>query len=436
MKLKVGNITKIRTGKLDANASSPDGKYPFFTCSKNPLKISTYSYDCECVLVAGNGDLNVKYYNGKFDAYQRTYIIEDNSNGLLYMPYLYYFFEGYIEKLRKQSIGGVIKYIKLGNLTNALIELPSIEEQKYIVSLINISSELIDLRRETINKLDSLVKARFIEMFGDPVSNSKHLPLKTLPQLGTFGRGVSKYRPRNAPELLNGPYPLIQTGDIANSELYIKNYNSTYSEVGLKQSKMWDKGTLCITIAANIAKTAILQFDACFPDSVVGFNGNNFTNNIFIYYWFSFFQEILENQAPESAQKNINLKILSELQIITPDIIEQNKFVHFVRHVDKSRFVELLQDHGIFDLDLNTDEMDTYYNEFLEQVQDQKQEVIDNQEIILTLKDTSLLNVFHEKTNEEIHNELEKEISEMFNGIEGEDASKLYDSLHNQIQYA
>ncbi|WP_288520774.1 restriction endonuclease subunit S [uncultured Holdemanella sp.] len=338
MKLKVGNITKIRTGKLDANASSPDGKYPFFTCSKNPLKISTYSYDCECVLVAGNGDLNVKYYNGKFDAYQRTYIIEDNSNGLLYMPYLYYFFEGYIEKLRKQSIGGVIKYIKLGNLTNALIELPSIEEQKYIVSLINISSELIDLRRETINKLDSLVKARFIEMFGDPVSNSKHLPLKTLPQLGTFGRGVSKYRPRNAPELLNGPYPLIQTGDIANSELYIKNYNSTYSEVGLKQSKMWDKGTLCITIAANIAKTAILQFDACFPDSVVGFNGNNFTNNIFIYYWFSFFQEILENQAPESAQKNINLKILSELQIITPDIIEQNKFVHFVRHVDKSRF--------------------------------------------------------------------------------------------------
>lgn len=137
MKIKVGNITKIKTGKLDANASSPDGKYPFFTCSKDPLKINTYSYDCECVLVAGNGDLNVKYYNGKFDAYQRTYIIEDNSNGLLYMPYLYYFLEGYIEELRKQSIGGVIKYIKLGNLTDALIELPSIEEQKYIVNLMD-----------------------------------------------------------------------------------------------------------------------------------------------------------------------------------------------------------------------------------------------------------------------------------------------------------
>lgn len=215
--------------------------------------------------------------------------------------------------------------------------LPSMDKQISIVKQLDLISDTIANYTNQIENLDNLVKARFIEMFGDPVSNSKHLPLKTLPQLGTFGRGVSKYRPRNAPELLNGPYPLIQTGDIANAELYIENYNSTYSEVGLKQSKMWDKGTLCITIAANIAKTAILQFDACFPDSVVGFNGNNFTNNIFVHYWFSFFQEILENQAPESAQKNINLKILSELQIITPDIIEQNKFANFVQQVDKSR---------------------------------------------------------------------------------------------------
>ena len=122
MKLKIGDLTNIRTGKLDANASSEDGQYPFFTCSKDPLKISTYTYDCECVLVAGNGDLNVKYYKGKFDAYQRTYIIEDNGSGRLYMPYLYYFMTRYVEQLRKQTIGGVIKYIKLGNLTNAVTD--------------------------------------------------------------------------------------------------------------------------------------------------------------------------------------------------------------------------------------------------------------------------------------------------------------------------
>lgn len=352
--------------------------------------------------------------------------------------YLFYFLKSNfaLQNIKAVATGSVRDNLKFEMLKEFQIKLLPLEEQNEIVEKLDLITKIIEEYKTELYKYDELIKARFIEMFGDPVSNSKHLPLKTLPQLGTFGRGVSKYRPRNAPELLNGPYPLIQTGDIANSELYIKNYNNTYSEVGLKQSKMWDKGTLCITIAANIAKTAILQFDACFPDSVVGFNGNNLTNNIFVHYWFSFFQEILENQAPESAQKNINLKILSELQIITPDIIEQNQFADFVRQVDKSRFVELLQDHGIFDLGLNTDEMDTYYNEFLEQVQDQKQEVIDNQEIILTLQDTSLLNVFHEKTSEAIQNELEKEISEMFNGIEGEDASKLYDSLHNQIQYA
>ena len=174
-------------------------------------------------------------------------------------------------------------------------------------------------------------------MFGDPVSNSYGLPEATLPELGKFGRGVSKHRPRNDPRLLDGEYPLVQTDDVANASLYITSYNSTYSELGLKQSKMWSKGTLCITIAANIAKTAILEFDACFPDSVVGFIANEKTNNIFIHYWFSFFQAILESQAPESAQKNINLKILSELKVIVPEKEKQNEFVDFVHQVDKSK---------------------------------------------------------------------------------------------------
>ena len=252
--------------------------------------------------------------------------------------FLFYFLISQRRKILVDCVGGAQAHISQGYVKKIKVPVYSKSIQERIVNIMNICSKNIKHYEMILKEYDELVKARFIEMFGDPVSNSKHLPLKTLPQLGTFGRGVSKYRPRNAPELLNGPYPLVQTGDIANSELYIKNYNSTYSEVGLKQSKMWDKGTLCITIAANIAKTAILQFDACFPDSVVGFNGNNFTNNIFVHYWFSFFQEILENQAPESAQKNINLKILSELQIITPDIIEQNKFVDFVQQVDKSRF--------------------------------------------------------------------------------------------------
>ncbi len=341
MKVRLGELTKIKTGKLDANASSINGEYPFFTCSKEPLRISTYSYDCECVLVAGNGDLNVKYYNGKFDAYQRTYIIEDNGSGKLYLPYLYYFMDSYIEELRKLSIGGVIKYIKLGNLTEALIELPPINTQKEIVNNLAKAKSLMLDRKTELDRLDDLIKARFVEMFGDPVKNPFGLPLKKLSELGTLDRGRSKHRPRNAPELLDGPYPLIQTGEVAASDLYITEYHNTYSEIGLKQSKMWKAGTLCITIAANIAQTAIMTFDACFPDSVVGFVPGDKVSALYLHYWFGFFQKILEEQAPQVAQKNINLKILSDLSVIVPERERLTAFEDFVIQVDKSKFSKI-----------------------------------------------------------------------------------------------
>lgn len=213
------------------------------------------------------------------------------------------------------------------------------EKQEKIVDILDKCRSIISCRSIEISKYDDLIKARFVEMFGDPVSNSYGLSEATLPELGEFGRGVSKHRPRNDPKLLGGKYPLIQTGDVAAANLFITSYSSTYSELGLKQSKMWNKDTLCITIAANIAKTAILGFDACFPDSVVGFSANEKTNNIFIHYWFTFFQAILESQAPESAQKNINLKVLSELKVIVPEKVKQDEFADFVHQVDKSKVV-------------------------------------------------------------------------------------------------
>ena len=241
--------------------------------------------------------------------------------------------------LEKYFTGATIPHIYFRDYKNEKFNLDSLDKQAEIIEILGKAESIILKRRNELAELDNLIKARFVELFGDPVNNSKNLPELTLPELGEFGRGVSKHRPRNDPKLLGGEYPLIQTGEVANSELYITNYENTYSELGLKQSKMWKSGTLCITIAANIAKTAILTFDACFPDSVVGFKANNKTNNIFIHYWFSFFQAILEAQAPESAQKNINLKILSELKIIVPPIEQQNEFVAFVEQTDKSKVI-------------------------------------------------------------------------------------------------
>ena len=249
----------------------------------------------------------------------------------------------FFEQQCVQASNGVAqKNISTEWLKDYEIPLYSIEEQLKITDILDKVRRIIISRNDELSALDNLIKARFVEMFGDPVSNSYGLPEATLPELGEFGRGVSKHRPRNDPKLLGGDCPLIQTGDVANAGLYITSYNNTYSELGLKQSKMWDKGTLCITIAANIAKTAILEFDACFPDSVVGFTANEKTSNIFIHYWFSFFQAILESQAPESAQKNINLKILSELKIIVPEKDKQDEFVAFIKQVYKSKFIDII----------------------------------------------------------------------------------------------
>lgn len=253
--------------------------------------------------------------------------------------YVFYFCQSpaFIENMVAQATGASYPAVTSSIVKECSIPLPPLEEQRKIAAVLDKVSDLIAKRRQQLEKLDLLVKARFVEMFGDPVSNSYQFPVLSLSELGELGRGVSKHRPRNAPELLGGKYPLIQTGEVANSDLYIHSYENTYSEVGFQQSKMWKAGTLCITIAANIAKTAILSFDACFPDSVVAFSANEKTNNIFVHYWFSFFQEILEAQAPESAQKNINLKILSELKVIVPDIEEQNCFADFVEQAEKTK---------------------------------------------------------------------------------------------------
>lgn len=342
MKVKVGEITKIKTGKLDANASSADGKYPFFTCSKNPLRINSYSYDCECVLVAGNGDLNVKYYNGKFDAYQRTYIIEDNSNGLLYMPYLYHFLEGYIGELRKQSIGGVIKYIKLGNLTDVLVELPSIEEQKYIVNLMNISLELIELRKKTIDKLDSLVKARFIEMFGDPIVNEKGWRTKPLLDMGQCKNGMNfHYDDKGIDINCLGVCDFKNFSVIDNTKgLPTVSLNEMPSEEYLL------KDDDIVFVRSNGNKALVGRSLVVYPGNVpTTFSGfciryRNYDNEIIVPYLLRVLKtdSVRMKMAGRGANiQNLNQQILGTLVIPVPPIELQQQFADFVKQVDKSR---------------------------------------------------------------------------------------------------
>jgi restriction endonuclease S subunit len=142
-----------------------------------------------------------------------------------------------------------------------------------------------------------------------------------LSALGEFDRGKSKHRPRDAAHLYGGAYPFIQTGDVTNSDGRITSFRQTYSDAGLAQSRLWPTGTLAITIAANIAETALLTFPACFPDSVVGFVADPKKADVrFVEYLFRAMRKQVKSHAYGSAQENINLDVLRKLQFLIPPL--------------------------------------------------------------------------------------------------------------------
>ncbi|MBI1815676.1 MAG: restriction endonuclease subunit S [Deltaproteobacteria bacterium] len=194
------------------------------------------------------------------------------------------------------------------------------------------ADQLAKMQAKRKTAKDEKWKTRYDEPQLPDTSALPNLPVgwrwATLPQLGELNRGKSKHRPRDDPRLLGGPYPFIQTGEVKHSGGFIRSHSQTYSEFGLAQSRLWPAGTLCVTIAANIADTGILTYEACFPDSVVGFVFTG--DHVVVRYIERFFRTIRERLthfAPATAQKNINLEVLSDVAIALPPLAEQNRIV-------------------------------------------------------------------------------------------------------------
>lgn len=332
---RLGDYTNIKTGKLDANASSDKGIYPFFTCSKEPLTIDTYSYDCECVLVAGNGDLNVKYYSGKFDAYQRTYIIESKNKEKLLVRYLYCFLDKYVETLREQSIGGVIKYIKLGNLTEAEIPLPPLEEQRKIAAMLDKVSDLINKRRQQLEKLDLLVKARFVEMFGDFRINSMKWQIASFNEIATIDGNMTTDYQKYA------DYPHIGIDSIEKDTGELKGYR-TVAEDGVISGKyiFTPKHIIYSKIRPNLNKVALPDFKGvCSADAYPILPIDNKCNRIFLAYNMRspYFLEYILQFCNRTNLPKVNRKEVCGFKTPLPPLELQNQFSDFVERTEKTK---------------------------------------------------------------------------------------------------
>lgn len=355
---KLGEICESDLGKT-LNSKTDTGEYRPYLCAINVLwdkidmstlkttkfetsELERYSVKKGDLLVCEGGDIGrAAIWNEDEPMQYQNALHRIRFNGDM----LPRFFLMYLHNLKNTGVldnnygkGVTIKHLVKSSLLSIPVPVPPLSEQQHIVSELDLLQSIIDKQQAQLKEYDNLAQSIFYDMFGDPVANDKGWNVQPLGMIGKIARGVSKHRPRNAPELLGDYMPFIQTGDIANSGMYITNCQSGYSDLGVAQSKVWHKGTLCITIAANIGKCAIMTFDACFPDSVVGFIATpNKTLTEYVYFYFLWIQQALEDNATGVAQKNINLGILNNMNIPVPPLPLQQSFAKKIEAIEKQK---------------------------------------------------------------------------------------------------
>ncbi len=234
------------------------------------------------------------------------------------------------EQLEAFASGTTVPIVNKSKFNSIEIVLAPLPEQQRIVGILDEAFDGIATAKANAEKNLQNARALFESHLQVVFTHrGKGWKQKTLEEIATiFGRGKSRNRPRNAPHLYGGEYPFVQTGDIRNADHIITEYSQTYSEAGLAQSKLWPKGTICITIAANIAETAILGFDACFPDSVIGVVANPKEADVsFIEYLLQSFKVHLQAMGKGSAQANINMGTFENERFPFPPVSGQKQIV-------------------------------------------------------------------------------------------------------------
>ena len=330
---QLGEVCEIYQPKTIAKKLMiPDGNYPVFGANGIIGRYDKYNHEQSELIIGCRGSC------GSVNISKPMSWI--NGNAMVIRPkiqeldrrILRYFLIGGMD-FKNIITGSSIPQITRKSIYPITIPIPPHNEQKRIVAKLDECFEAINTDRANVEKnlqnAKELFQSQLNQIFtqkGDGWVDEK---------LGEvceeFGRGKSKHRPRNDKKLFGGDYPFVQTGDVRNAQKIITEYSQTYNEIGLAQSKQWRKGTVCITIAANIAETAILGFSACFPDSIIGFNADSSkTTNQYVYYLLQFYKEHLQKLGKGSAQDNINLGTFNNQSFPFPNLENQNQIVEIL----------------------------------------------------------------------------------------------------------
>jgi len=355
---KLGEICRIQTGKKDVNEGNPCGKYPFFTCSREKTYSDTYSFDTEAILVAGNGDVgNTHIYKGKFEAYQRTYVLDGFKEDI---KFIYYFLIGNLKRvLGKSKSGSTMPYIRKGDLENLQIPLPPLPIQQKIVSILDTIQSAIEVQEKMVEKTKELKKSMMADLFkyGAPSFRKGRKLKKTeigeIPENWDVVRlgevvekiqyGISKKGQRE------GEYPILRMNNLMEGQIntqdlqFVDLTKDEFDKFKLIKGDIIFNRTNSIEL---VGKTALfdLERDFVFASYLLRIRVNilkllpQFLN---WYFNWGKSQERLKKLASRGAsQVNISATRLRTFQIPLPSLPEQREIAEILQTIDQKIEIE------------------------------------------------------------------------------------------------
>lgn len=338
---KLKNIALIKTGKLDSNAAVTNGVYPFFTCDPITLKIDEWAYDTEAVLLAGNnasGNYTAKYYKGKFNAYQRTYIIESANTSLLSVRFLAFAITQQLRLLKAMSTGSTTKFLTIKMLNDLEIPCPEISVQQKIASIIGSYDNLIENNQKQIKLLEEAAQRLYKEWFidlrfpghenveiVDGVPEGWYIDRADHYFKITIGKTPSRAEKQWFTNSGEGT-PWISISDMGESGAFTfySKEDLTADAIIRHNMKVVPKGTILVSFKLTVGRVAITSIDMCTNEAIAHFHIDNDLDRAYTYCYLKNFEyDSLGNTS--SISKAINSKIIKSMPFIMPtrDILRQ-----------------------------------------------------------------------------------------------------------------
>lgn len=331
------SIAKVVTGKHDANHADKNGQYRFYTCASEFSKCNTYNFQGECIILPGNG-ANVGdayFYDGKFDAYQRTYVVHDIDKKRIIPKFLHYnFLHNWKTIGTAQQFGSATNYIKIGNFENYRVACPSINIQRNAISELDLLTEIINKQKQQLKELDTLAQSIFYDMFGSPDANEKEWIMKSLAEIGTI---VSGSTPSTSDESnWDGDVNWVTPAELGVQLFYGETRRKITSKAA-KSLTIMPIGTLLMSSRAPIGKLAITSVPMCCNQGFKNIVCGNNVNNIYLYYCLMLNINSIKAMGRGATFKEVSKQAVSSFEIMLPPMNLQELFAQKILSIESQK---------------------------------------------------------------------------------------------------